>query len=75
MKCFVTLLSVTAVFLGSAKTFADEQPGIPDEIIKEMDWLVGTWKAEGEVGGKTQAGEFTCRWAQTRAQRPRGYGW
>lgn len=44
---------------------AAEAGGIPDEIVNELDRLVGTWKAEGKIGDKQQSGEFTLRWERT----------
>jgi hypothetical protein len=35
-------------------------------MIKELDWFVGTWKAEGKVGDEKQAGGITLRWAPTK---------
>ena len=66
MKCSIIAVVVMAVaFLGNV-TVAEEAPGIPDEIIAELDWFVGTWKAEGKVGNQKQTGGITLRWAQTK---------
>ena len=56
------LTAIAASCIGTV-ALADEGTGIPDEIIKEMDYFVGTWKAEGNVGGKVQTGGITLRWA------------
>ena len=48
MKRLTIALVVMAVaFLGNA-VFGQEAAGIPDEIIKELDGLVGTWTVEGQ---------------------------
>jgi hypothetical protein len=61
-------MSAVAIFLGSQGS-AEEQPGIPEEIVKELNGLVGTWEVEGKIGGKEQTGSFTIRWAQTLDKR------
>ena len=66
---------VTIVFVGMAVallgnvTFAQEASGIPDEIIKELDSLAGTWVVEGKVGEQIQTGGFTCRWMRNREDK------
>ena len=44
---------------------AQEASGIPDEIVKELDGLVGTWKFEGKIGDEEQVAERTLRWERT----------
>ena len=57
MKRLTLSLAVMAVaFLGNV-AFGQEAAGIPDEIIKELDGLVGTWTVEGKIGDKEQTGE------------------
>jgi hypothetical protein len=69
MKRLTLSLAVMAVaFLGNA-VFGQEAAGIPDEVIKELDVLVGTWTVEGKIGDKEQTGEFTCRWERTEDKR------
>jgi hypothetical protein len=58
------LVVMTVAFLSNA-VFGQEAAGIPDEIIKELDVLVGTWTVEGKIGDKEQTGGFTCRWMRT----------
>lgn len=53
---------VTALALAGSPVQAQNSTGIPDEAIKALDGLVGTWKAEGKVGEAEQTGEFACRW-------------
>ena len=65
MKCIVILLSAMAALVGS-EAFADDKPGIPDEIIKAMDYFVGTWEAKGNVGDKVRTGGITLRWSPTK---------
>ena len=43
--------------------------GIPKDIIKELDNLVGTWEVEGKIGDLTQTGSFTCRWARSENKK------
>lgn len=63
---------LTIAFVGMAMTFlcnvtfGREEAGIPDEIVKELDGLAGTWEVEGKVGEKEQTGEFTLRWVRTQ---------
>ena len=44
---------------------AEEANGIPDEIVRELDGIVGTWKFEGKLGDEEQVGEVTLRWERT----------
>ena len=62
----IALVAVAAAvaFLGNM-VLAQEPVGIPEEIVKELDYLAGTWNVEGKVEGKEQTGGFTCRWART----------
>jgi hypothetical protein len=61
---FFAALAISAAF-PSQTALAQKAGGIPDEIVKELDSLVGTWESEGKVGDKEQTGGFTCRWART----------
>jgi hypothetical protein len=67
MKYFGFVIAVFAVSVACLPQTAlsQEASGIPDEIVKELDSLVGTWESEGKVGDKEQSGGFTCRWART----------
>jgi hypothetical protein len=69
MKRLIISVVTAAFSLGGAVTVAEEAAGIPADIIKELDWLVGTWKAEGKVGDEMQTGGFTCRWAKTEGKK------
>ena len=69
MRRLIILLIAVAVSCIGAVAVAEEKPGIPDEIITEMDWFVGTWKAVGNVGDKKQTGGITLRWAQTKGEK------
>lgn len=60
-----SLIAVTASCVGGM-TLAEDAPGIPDKIIKEMNYFVGTWKAEGKVGNEMQTGGITLRWAPAK---------
>ena len=60
----ITLVGMAVAFLGNV-ALSQEAVGIPDEIMKELEGLEGTWEVEGNVGDKVQTGGFTCRWART----------
>ena len=62
MRILTASVMLIAVLCSIAR--AQEPAGIPDDIIKELDLLAGTWKSEGKVNGKEQIGGFTCRWAR-----------
>ena len=64
----IAVLAISAACLPQT-ALAQEASGIPDEIVKELDRLVGTWKAEGKIGDKQQSGEFTLRWARTEDKK------
>ena len=67
MKRFGLLIAMLAMSAACLPTtaLAQKAVGIPGEIVKELDSLVGTWESEGKVGDKEQSGGFTCRWART----------
>lgn len=60
----IAVLAISAACLPQT-ALAAEASGIPDEIVKELGSLVGTWEVEGKVGDKQQTGGFTLRWART----------
>jgi hypothetical protein len=64
LSIFLVVLALAATCLQKTAS-AEEASGIPDEIVKQLDGLVGTWKAEGKIGDKQQTGEFTLRWERT----------
>ena len=64
----IALLSCS---LGLAVAFAglvqgQEKTQVPDEIVKELQFLVGKWSFEGRVGDGKVSGTITARWAQGR---------
>ena len=71
MKRLTIVLVAAAIALTSLHraTSAEEAGGIPDEIVKELDSLVGTWETEGKIGNKRQTGEFTLRWERTAEKK------
>ena len=68
MKWLIGLLAVLTASCIGTSAFAQKGTGIPGEIVQELNWIVGTWKAEGKVGDDTQTGEFACRWATTKSK-------
>ncbi|TWU34841.1 hypothetical protein Poly41_39840 [Novipirellula artificiosorum] len=64
MKRFSILIALAAIVTANTCVVASAE-GISDEIVKELDYLVGKWESEGNVGDKHQVGGFTCRWART----------
>ncbi len=69
MRCLaIALVGAAVAFLGNV-AFCQEKPGIPDEIIKELDSLVGTWKVEGKIGNKEQNGTYKCWWGRTEDKK------
>jgi hypothetical protein len=70
MKRSRIALVTTVVFVaGLHHVAAAQDASIPDEIIQELDGLVGTWKSEGMLGGEEQTGGFTCRWARSEGKK------
>ncbi|TWU34846.1 hypothetical protein [Novipirellula artificiosorum] len=67
MKRFSILLAIAAIVTANTCVVASAE-GIPDEIVKELDYLVGKWESEGNVGDKRQVWGFTCRWARTESK-------
>jgi hypothetical protein len=64
-----TLVAAAVVVTGLHNVAAAQEVTIPDEIIKELDGLVGTWKSEGKLGGEEQTGGFTCRWGRSEDKK------
>ncbi len=64
----IAVVGVAVAFLGNV-AFCQDKPGIPDEIIKELDSLVGTWKVEGKIGNKVQNGTYKCWWGRTEDKK------
>ncbi len=64
MRHSVLLLTVVASAFVSSVAIAERPATIPDNIVKELSSLVGTWEVEGKIGDVTQTGHFTCRWAK-----------
>jgi hypothetical protein len=61
----IATASIMALALLCGTAWGQEKPGIPEDIIKELDGLVGTWEVEGKIGDVTETGQFTCRWANS----------
>lgn len=40
-----------------------DQHEIPDAVAKELDYFVGDWTIEGNIGGKSLQGQWCARWA------------
>ena len=64
----IAVLAISAACLPQT-ALAQEASGIPDEIVQQLDSLVGTWEVEGKIGDKKQSGEFTLRWARTEDKK------
>ncbi len=64
----IPFLAVAVAFLGNL-AFGQEAAGIPEEIIKELDGLVGTWQIEGKMGERKETGTYTCWWGRTVDKR------
>jgi hypothetical protein len=59
MKSTVLFL---VVFLTAGVGWSQERR-VPDEILRELNYMVGTWKAEGKVGEIAVQGKWSTRWA------------
>ncbi len=70
MRRLSIALAATVFVIAGLHHVADAQEAaVPDEIIKELNGLVGTWESEGKVGGEEQTGGFTCRWARSEDKK------
>ena len=69
MRCLSIALALTAAILVGNVTVAQEPAGVPENIVKELDYLVGTWNAEGKVGDDESTGRFSCRWARLKDRK------
>ena len=71
MKRFGFVFAVLAIAAACLPqtVLAQEASGIPDEIVKELDSLVGIWEVEGKIGDKQQTGGFTLRWERTEDKK------
>ena len=65
MKRSTTWLVVGAtVFLAAGISTAQEQKKVPDEILSELQYLVGSWEVSGRAGDAKINGTFSARWAK-----------
>ena len=61
----IVLAATTAILIGNVAR-AQEQVGVPEEIAKELSYLVGTWKFEGKIGDDVMAGTVSYSWARSK---------
>ena len=54
--------TVVALLLSTGLSYGGEPQGLPEEIMKELGALVGTWEFEGEFGDQSFKGRFSARW-------------
>jgi hypothetical protein len=66
MRLTFTALTLFAVSLLSAKTYAEEAPSIPKDIRKHLQKLVGQWMLEGNLGDDEIKGKWTAKWGPGR---------
>jgi hypothetical protein len=66
MKRISIALSVTTAILIGNVTIAQEETGVPEEIVKELSYLVGSWKVEGKRGDDEFGGTATYKWAPNK---------
>ena len=64
MKSVIAVVTVTVTLAGIVAMAQEPKAGMPDNIVAELDNLVGSWDAKGKVGEKEQKGEFRCRWGR-----------
>lgn len=69
MKRLITVVAGLSIALLGNMAFCEDAVGIPDEIIRELDSLVGKWEIVGKIGGKEQTGTYTCWWGQTEDKK------
>jgi len=69
MKCRVIGSVVLLAVLFVNVCVAQEPAGVPEEVVKELSYLVGTWQYEGEIGGKASKGTATYRWAPNKEKQ------
>ncbi|MHB0960083.1 MAG: hypothetical protein ACYC0X_19890 [Pirellulaceae bacterium] len=43
-----------------------KQTGLPDNIVNELEFLVGGWTVEGKVLGKSLEGGFVAKWSKVK---------
>lgn len=65
----IALVAAAVAVVGFHHAAAAQDAAIPDEIVKELNGLVGTWESEGKLGGEEQTGGFTCRWARSEDKK------
>ena len=69
MRCIVACLVANCVLFGSQWALAQEPVGVPDNIIKELKYLVGTWKIKGNIGDHEFESTTSYRWARNRDKK------
>jgi hypothetical protein len=57
-------LGITVVLLATNLGHCQEQSEIPDEVLKNFRYFVGSWKTTGKVGDVTSEGTWAARWGK-----------
>ena len=69
---------VCAAVLGMALTCgvatAQAEPGVPDNILSEFKYLVGTWEFAGNIADEKFAGTVSYKWAKAKGKGKNPFG-
>ena len=60
MTAFCAFVITASTLLGQAEA---TQSAMPDNVRKELDFFVGQWSVEGEIGGEAFKGRWSARWS------------
>jgi hypothetical protein len=68
MRSLSIALALTAAILVGGVNVAEEPAGVPEKVVKDLEYLVGTWEFEGKTGDDVMAGTVSYRWARSKGK-------
>jgi hypothetical protein len=66
MKVLTSSIGMVAILATAGIARAQQQPELPAEATKVLQYLEGTWEFAGRIGDEKCSGTFSARWARGR---------
>lgn len=58
------VFAVAVAFVLASRGYCQAQSEIPDEVLKNFRYFVGSWKTESKLGDVASEGSWTARWGK-----------